>query len=166
MNKLFCRHSFLFLAAAAFLLLSAGGTRLQAVEILQARAQYYPEKSFKRISEYFTGVENMGRRAITRSRAEDRAGTYIVFKLDEKVAALPADASVQVELIDPADNLPKTFSMALPANRSKAREIFAGITGEDWPYDVGTRLLAWKVSLVDAAGGTLAEKGSFLWAMP
>jgi hypothetical protein len=40
------------------------------------------------------------------------------------------------------------------------------LTGADWPGGRNVHPVAWRVSLVDAKGATLAAQQSFLWAMP
>lgn len=146
-------------------ILSLLAIRSYGVEIVSAHNEYIEAERFQRISEYFTGEENPGRRLIVRSQAEERSGEYLIITLDQNVQDLPSDAQVVIDLIISGTDKPVSHTLGLPADRPGTREIFAGITGSDWPGGDAT-ILAWKISIQSASGSTLAGKTSYLWKMP
>ena len=137
-------------------------TPAYATEILHVHSKYIEEKDFQRISEYFSGLENTGRRIITRSRSDARSGMYFVITLDRKSPQLAPGSTIEVQLIAPHEPDIRTFRLPFPENAPRSREIFAGITGHDWP-DKDTPVLAWKITLYDAQEIALAQKESYLW---
>ena len=151
-----------FLVFCAALLIS---TSVHAVEFRHLAIRYVEAKAFVRISEYFTGRENPGNRLLCRSRPNERAGLYFVLTLDEKSRKLPDGAVFVLEVIRPDDPETKLFRIPVPAKRPRGKEVFLGLTGEDWP-DEEARPVAWRLRLLDAGGGTLAERKSFLWERP
>ena len=151
-----------FLVFCAALLIS---TSVHAVEFRHLAIRHVEAKAFVRISEYFTGRENPGNRLLCRSRPNERAGLYFVLTLDEKSRKLPDGAVFVLEVIRPDDPETKLFRIPVPAKRPRGKEVFLGLTGEDWP-DEEARPVAWRLRLLDAGGGTLAERKSFLWERP
>ena len=155
------RRAFLFFCAIHLAALSA----LHAFEFRHVAHRYVEAKSFKRISEYFTGRENPGNRLLCRSRPAERAGLYFILSLDEHSRKLPQGAQFVVEFIRPDDPETKTIRVPVPEKRPRGKEIYLGLTGDDWP-DKTARLVAWRLRLVDASGEVLAERKSFLWEHP
>jgi len=143
----------------------AAWSALHAFEFRHVAHRYFEAKSFKRISEYFTGRENPGNRLLCRSRPAERAGLYFILSLDEHSRKLPQGAQFVVEFIRPDDPETKTIRVLVPENRPRGKEIYLGLTGDDWP-DKTARLVAWRLRLVDASGEVLAERKSFLWEHP
>ena len=143
----------------------AAWSALHAFEFRHVAHRYCEAKSFKRISEYFTGRENPGNRLLCRSRPAERAGLYFILSLDEHSRKLPQGAQFVVEFIRPDDPETKTIRVLVPENRPRGKEIYLGLTGDDWP-DKTARLVAWRLRLVDASGEVLAERKSFLWEHP
>ncbi len=135
------------------------------VEIKTARHKFLEENSFQRLSELFTGKENRGRRAIVRTHADIRAGEYFIITLNQSVHTLPENSRLKLEIITGESMQEKEFLLHLPSGMPQTREIFAGITGNDWKQNE-TKILAWRLTLQDAQGSAIAKKESFLWKSP
>ena len=158
-NRLRVNHALLLA-----LLLSLA-TVVRAVEIGDVYPKYIEGKSFERISEYFTGVENTSNRVIVRSRPQERSGLYFIITLDERADRRFLGAKTQVQLIVPNEAETRLYSIDLPIDYPKSRELLIGITGADWP-DSETVPLAWKIILFDSQDKILAQKESYLWNNP
>ena len=146
-------------------LLLASATVARAAEIVDLYPKYIEGKSFERISEYFSGVENTSNRVIARSRPQERSGLYFIITLDERADRRFLGATAQVQLIVPNEVEIRFYSIDLPAKFPKSRELLVGITGADWP-DGETVPLAWRIILFDAQNKILAQKESYLWNNP
>jgi len=140
---------------------------VRSVTIETIRPRYIEEERFKRISEYLSGEENQGDRIILRSDPEARTGFYFVLRLDENVRRLPRGSVVIGEFHTPKslDVREHRFELPRRGKLPKTKEIFIGLTGEDWPYDAGRVPAAWRFTLEDANGELLARRESFLWRM-
>ena len=137
---------------------------LSSVEIKEIKPRYIPEENFIRISEYWSGAENKGDRVILRSDPGVREGFYFTLVLDEKVRDLPRGSVITGEFYTPVSPDPQIHDFVLPNKLPKTREIFVGLTGADWP-DSGGVAGAWRFTIKDANGATLARKQSYLWSM-
>ncbi len=137
-------------------------TPAYAIEILHVHSKYIEERDFQHIREYFSGEENTGRRIITRSESDARSGMYFIITLDRKSRQLALGSIIELQLIAPHEPDIRTFRLPFPENAPRSREIFAGITGHDWP-DKDTPVLAWKITLYDTNKIALAQKESYLW---
>lgn len=155
------RRVLLFFCTINLVALSA----IHALEFRHVAYRYVEAKSFKRISEYFTGRENPGNRLLCRSRPAERAGFYFILSLDEHSRKLPQGTQFVVEFIRPDDPETKTIRVPVPENRPRGKEVYLGLTGDDWS-DKTARPVAWRLRLVDASGEVLAERKSFLWERP
>ena len=142
-----------FLAVAASMLAAEGLS-------LKTSLAYKEHADFVRLSEFFNGRENTGRRAIVRSQPDSRTGLY--FSLALKVAELPGGAKVKLEVVRTSAPEPKSFQMDLPQAPEGAREVLVGLTGEDWSGP-DERPVAWRLQVLDVAGGIFASEKSFLW---
>ena len=127
---------------------------------LKTYLTYKKQGDFVRVSEFLDGKENSGGRAIVRTRPKDRTGLY--FSLAVKAASLPDGAKVVVQVIRSTSPEVKTFELEAPRMPARAREMLVGLTGEDWsgPDD---KPVAWRVRILDSAGGVIAAEQSFLW---
>ena len=141
-----------FLAATAF-----GAIDLQRVDVLRKE-----EGDFKRISEFFTGKENTGRRLICRSQEDRRAGVYFALTLPGGLKEVPANTKVRVEIVTPEKAGNEVFQFNLPEARPTLGEIWVGLT-EPRFANKALAITAWRVLLVDDKGEILAEKKSYLW---
>ncbi len=152
--------------AAALLgifLLAARGALGADVSFVRVWPRWYDTDQVERISEYFTGRENMGERTIVHSRPDSRTGFYFVVRVKNPGPLVPGTKFV-VRVILPVSPDPKVFT--LPADVPAGGKVYQlGLTGTDWPsrrmYPV-----AWKLDLVGADGQLLASQESFLWSKP
>ncbi len=135
------------------------------VEIKTVNHQFLAADSFQRLSEFFTGKENRGRRLIVRTQEGARAGQYFILTLNQNVRALPKNARLKLEIITSESTQEKEFLLPLPSSIPRTREIFAGITGSDWPQNE-IKILAWRLTVQDDQGKFIADKESFLWKSP
>lgn len=158
----------LLIPALAYLLLFGCATApkeaLTSVEIKEVKPRYIAGERLTRASEYFTGEENKGKRILLRSMPKARSGYYFTLILDEKVRRLPRGTVIIGEFFTPDSVEMQTYEFKLPDRRPKTREIFVGLTGEDWP-DPQSVPAAWRFSIRGPNGNTLAETQSFLWSL-
>ncbi len=151
------------------LLLSGCAIRPQqsvsAVEIREVKPRYIEEEAFKRISEYFTGGEATGDRVVIRSQPDARTGYYFTLVLDSKVRRLPSGTVIVGEFHTPKALDVQTHRFELPARLPQTREIFLGLTGEDWTFGRSAVPSAWRFTIEDANGNTLGRKESYLWQL-
>ena len=135
------------------------------VEIVSVHPRYLDGRDFQRIGEFFGGVERPGQRLTVRTHPESRTGTYFVITLNSRLTTSSVSSAIRIELISSGFRDPRVFRIPLPPERPSTREVFAGITGEDWA-DPEERILAWRVTVEDGNGTALAWKESFLWEHP
>jgi hypothetical protein len=120
--------------------------------------------SFKRISEYFDGVENTSGQIIRRTHPEIRAGYYFLARVKHPAKSL-AGAKFLLQIITPFAPEPKAYTF--PVDAEPGEHVFElGLTGGDWTGGNGVHPVAWKLELRAADGRTLASAQSFLWAKP
>ncbi len=124
---------------------------------------YIEESAFKRIPEYFTGREFTGRNIYCRSNLRDRSGYYFVLKVINPSSEINADCYWVVDWVPPLDPNPKTKKIPLAEEDIRGREVFIGLTGEDWKGPL-LKPLAWRISLVSKKGVALCQQQSFLWS--
>ncbi len=136
-----------------------------ALEIVNAYPQFMEEQSFQRISEFFSGVEKAGPYLIVRTQPQVRGGEYFVITLDQRVRSLPEGTQIILEVVRPDSHSLTAYTLELPEKRPNTRQIYAGITGSEWP-DSAIRPLAWKISFINSQGTVIAEKQSYLWTYP
>lgn len=148
----------LFLAAT--ITVSAAASNVTLVRVWP---EWRNADAFDRIREYFGGPENDGRRIVERTQAADRAGLYFLVRV-RTATALP-HATLVLQVVRPDNPAVKryTFTVSLPA---KGKVVQLGLTGADWPGGRNAHPVAWKVTLLDAAGQPVASRQSFLWAKP
>ncbi len=119
---------------------------------------YYTEDAFKRISEYFTGIEDQGDRVILRSDPLGRTGHYVKFNLSKSYAV----ERFQLEVLGFEAKETATYTFEVDGLLDGEKPIYLGLTGEEW-QDKKRPPVAYKLVLLDAAGNILASAGSFLW---
>ena len=146
--------------AAALLALPAAATPVSFVRVWPRWTDATP---FSRISEYFTGRENLSGRIVQRTHPEVRPGFYFLVRVKNPGPLIPATKFV-LQILEPGSPLPRTyaFTVDMPAG-GKVCDL--GLTGSDWP-DKAAHPIAWKLDLLDSNGNTLAEAKSFLWSKP
>jgi len=151
--------SFLFFGCA-----SVPKEALTSIEIREVKPRYIEADQLTRASEYFTGEENKGKRILLRSTTGVKIGYYFTLILDEKVRRLPKGTVIIGEFFTPDSVDMQTYEFKLPNRRPNTREIFVGLTGDDWP-DRQSVPAAWRFSIRGPNGNTLAETQSFLWSL-
>jgi hypothetical protein len=137
---------------------------LSSVEIKEIKPRYMDKAQFMRISEYWSGTEHQGKRLILRSDPAIRDGYYFTLILDEKLRRLPKGTVIIGEFYTPKSVELQTHEFKLPSKRPKTKEVFVGLTGEDWPEPGGVPG-AWRFTIKDPNGAVLAERRSYLWSL-
>lgn len=137
----------------------------RGVSIDHVTTRHIPAGLFKRISEYFTGVENKGGKIIERSQPDDRGGYYLIVTLDLFSAPIPNNSVFVVEYIHSDDRRPQIRMFPMFDDCSSACEAFLGLTGEDWPSPERS-MVAWKITLLGSDGKTVLATQSYLWDIP
>jgi hypothetical protein len=151
------------LSAAALAVVLCLSARAADVEFVRVWPGWQDVNSFKRISEYFTNVENTSGMIIRRSQPGVRSGYYFLVRVKHPDVDL-AGARFILHFIAPDSPEPqeKTFAADTPPGE----QLFdLGLTGGDWTGPHG-HLVAWRLELVSADGHPLASAESFLWSKP
>ena len=160
----------IFIAALVALLTTLPSTglgspqeaRIGGLTITRVFTGWKEGPSFKRISEYFSGKENTSGTLVLRTHPDQRSGFYFLVRASNPGA--PVTVKVNVVLITPTDNKPKTYTFSTEL-RSGANVLNLGLTASDWP-DAKANPVAWKIDFVDASDRVLASEKSYLWEMP
>jgi len=137
---------------------------VSSVKIEEIKPRYIETEQFKRISEYMSGKEYSGDRIILRTTPEQRTGYYFTLILDEDVRRLPKGTVIIGEFYTPKSVEPQTHEFTLPSKRTSTKEIFIGLTGQDWP-EKNAVPAAWRFAIKDANGKLIGEKQSYLWGL-
>lgn len=145
----------LTLSAAAF---------ASEVKVVRVWPSYRTADSFMRISEYFTGKENPGRKqTLLRTHPDQRAGFYFLTRLANTGEAVK-DATLELHLITPRS--PKEVIFTFKTTVPHGENVFhVGLTGGDWPL-ASEHPVAWRINLLSAEGHELASEQSYLWSKP
>lgn len=157
----------LLLALLSLLCISCASTKkpvLTSVNILDIKPRYIETENFKRASEYLTGKENLGNRVIIRTDRSQRDGYYFVLILDEQVRDLPTGTYIEGEFYTPKSLDMQKHTFELPSKLPKTKEIFIGLTGEDWT-DKNAVPAAWNFTIKNSNGDVLATEKSYLWSL-
>lgn len=137
---------------------------LTSVDILDIKPRYMEDEDFKRAAEYLTGKENLGNRVIIRTDRTQRDGYYFVLILDEQVRDLPPGTYIEGEFYTPKSLDAQEHTFELPSKLPRSKEIFIGLTGEDWPVKSAIPS-AWRFTIKNSNGDVLAKEKSYLWSM-
>ena len=151
------------LVLVALLLAPAAATHAADIEFLRVWPGWRDADAFDRISEYFGGRENTSRNLVLRTQPDARAGYYFLVRV--KSAAALESPVFELSVIRPDHPEPKVFRFPAPVPAKETVFQF-GLTGVDWPAGDKANPVAWKLTLVDAAGRVRAEQKSFLWEKP
>ncbi len=157
----------LLLALFSLLCISCASTKRPAVtdvNILEIKPRYIEDEAFKRVAEYLTGRENRGNRIIIRTDKTQRDGYYFVLILDEQVRDLPAGTYIEAEFYTPKSQDKQAHTFQLPSKLSRSKEVFIGLTGEDWT-DKAAVPAAWRFTIKNSNGDVLASQKSYLWSI-
>jgi len=142
------------------------GIGTDGVAIAHVDQRYMEDVEFRRISEYFTGDENKTGRVIERTDPKQRAGRYFIVSLEfHWHTTLPAGTQADLDYIRQDNAEPQHQHYVFSTDTGTWNEILLGLTGAAWP-DKDESIIAWKITLKDAAGKVLADCQSFLWGMP
>lgn len=137
---------------------------LTSVDILEIKPRYMKAEAFIRIKEYLTGSEHLGDRVVIRSQPSSRDGYYFTLILSEELRDLPKGMTITGEFYSKNALDAETYEFQLPSKLPETNEVFVGLTGEDWP-DASAVPAAWRFTIKDANGNTLASEKSFLWSI-
>ncbi len=135
-----------------------------AAEIVRVIPEYREGESFHRVSEFFTGRENPGRRAILRSDPEVRDGFYVKVRLRRTDRQTFPQGSAKLEVAIPDEQKTREYEYDLETVTRRRPLVLIGITGDHWPDEL-VRPLAWKISILDSDGNVLDSEQSFLWSI-
>ncbi len=146
---------------ALFLALTVSATAAD-LRIVRVFTGWRDAGSFKRISEYFTGVENTGGQIVVRTRPGQRAGYYFLVRTENAGPAV--DVKAVVEIVLPGSQ--RTRSFTFPISLTPGKAVYnLGLTGEDRP-DAEADVVAWKLTVISGTDETLATEKSYLWEKP
>ena len=118
--------------------------------------------SFKRISEYFSGQENLGVQTMLRTHPEQRTGYYFLVRLANPGAA--QKVRFQLQLFEQGASASRTVDF--PAELKSGSGVFQlGLTGPEW-QDAKSQPVAWHLQILADDGRVLASEKSYLWEKP
>ena len=117
---------------------------------------------FRRLPELFTGVEYTGNKIFVRSTPEVRSGYYFIVIVKGEIIDIAQKYHWEISWVSSSN--PELICKHFPQNNADffGKEIFIGLTGNDWPGE-SVYPLAWRIRLLDEQSSTLAESKSFLW---
>lgn len=124
---------------------------------------YFKTADFKRIPEFFTGREYSGSKVYCRSDPLSREGFYFIVKVSASRDELSNNAHWKLDWISPKNLESQSIDIPIDNPDIFGKEVFIGLTGEDWT-DSSVRPLAWRLSLLNSEKGIIAESQSFLWS--
>ena len=134
------------------------------IEIENAKLRIIEAGTFTRVSEYFTGHENQGRRVIVRSDPENRGGLYFIIRFSESTKDFPQGLRLAVDYYSMKQGKLDHQEFELPYPMKRTNKIFAGITAEETKDT--TLPIAWRIQLLRQDGSVYSELKSYLWEMP
>jgi hypothetical protein len=154
---------FLVLTLAAAALPSVASAKEGDLRIVRVWPEWRDGKSFKRISEYFTGRENTGGQLIQRTDPARRTGYYFLVRLENPAGPRSVQARLRLILPDSPAEQTTAFTVAL---RPGANVLNLGLTTAAWG-DPKHQPVAWLLQVVSPDDGTvLATEKSYLWDKP
>ena len=124
---------------------------------------YFSDRDFKRIPEFFTGQEYAGWKIYCRSTQGERQGFYFVVKVTGSSNDISQNVLWKVDFVTSVNPAPQTIKIPIDNPKIFGKEVFIGLTGNDWP-DQSVQLLAWRLCLLNTEGSIIAKKQSFLWS--
>lgn len=126
--------------------------------------EYLNEKDFERISEYFSGKENDGRRTVLRTDPNLRTGGYFEVELGRAVLKEEKDLVIRLFYVKEGDPCEHKVEFDLPKCSVRQRWIMLGLT------DLGAigcdiLPLAWSIEVVGRdSGSILGKRDSYVWS--
>jgi hypothetical protein len=124
---------------------------------------FFSEQDFKRIPEFFTGLEFSGSKVYCRTNLGDREGFYFVVKVRGNIPKLTKGSHWLVNWVTSIDPAVQQVKIPVSDKNFSGKEVFIGLTGSDW-LDSSVKPLAWSLCLVDANEQKIAQAQSFLWS--
>ena len=123
---------------------------------------YFSDRDFKRIPEFFT-AKNMqvGKYIAGPPKAKDRV--LFVVKVTGSSNDISQNVLWKVDFVTSVNPAPQTIKIPIDNPKIFGKEVFIGLTGNDWP-DQSVQLLAWRLCLLNTEGSIIAKKQSFLWS--
>lgn len=100
------------------------------------------------------------------SDPKQHGGLFFVTELDTQIGQLPAGTVAQLEVMFDKDAKPANYRFEIPENKSHSKILYLGLTHS--PFNSPNkkdlpRILAWKVSILDAKGAVLSSAPSAVW---
>lgn len=100
------------------------------------------------------------------SDAKSHDGLFFVTELDTQIGQLPAGTIAVLEVMVEKEQKPLETRFEIPASKSHSKTLYLGLTQA--PFNSCNkrdlpRILAWKVSLLDAEGKVLSAAPSAVW---
>jgi hypothetical protein len=134
------------------------------IEIENVKLRIIDAKAFSRISEYFTGRENQGRRIILRTDPEQRGGLYFIIRFSDSMKNLPRGLNLSLDYYAAGSGKLNHCGYEMPYPLKPTNKVFAGITSSD-TIKLGIPI-AWRIQLLTQDGSIYSELKSYLWEMP
>jgi hypothetical protein len=153
------RLAALFLFAALAL-----ASRAADAEFLRVWPGWRDASYFDHIDEYFGDGQHASREIVLRTRADARAGYYMLVRV--RHAAALANAKFVLHVIRPDAPEPKQFVFSVPSAPAGETVFQLGLTGADWPAGKDAHPVAWDLELRSGDDRVLVEEKSFLWEKP
>ena len=139
--------------------------RGSTIPISYAVFSWKQETDFRRISEYFTDVEDTGADFVARTDPTTREGLYFILGIgaSEKI---PAGSKATLRYFRPDRHGVQTSEFELAEfSAAPVGEIRLGLTGETWPESLKKeRPTAWEFTIRSPEGELLVSRRSFLWS--
>ena len=133
------------------------------LKIVRVWPEWRDGKSFKRISEYFTGRENTGGQLVQRTDPGQRTGYYFLVRVENPAGPRSVQARLRLILPDTPAEQATTFTVAL---RPGANVLNLGLTAPVWS-DPKHQPVAWLLQFVSPENdAVLASEKSYLWDKP
>lgn len=142
-------------------------SKTTADQLELVRHIYLEESAQVRISEYFTGNENPGRRQYIRTSPTSRSGYYFVVRLRSPLRQnpLPSEGRFEIELYRRDSINPLLYRFPLDQGMKPRAPFYLGITDQDWP-EKDARPIAWQIRLLNQQDQVIGTWSSLLWETP
>ena len=131
-----------------------------SLELSNVSIRFYQSEELTRIPEYFSGKEFTGSRIFSRTR-DDKEGLYFSFPINPKITNASVHLKAYISVIRSGRTEPVEYEFAIPEDRRGKKEMFLGITGQDWPLQK-YKVLAWRIELKNGRNELLFHKNKEL----
>lgn len=133
-------------------------------QISEVKLRSMSAEDFTRISDYLQPEKTTADRLSLRSQTDALTGHYCILICNQSLGQLPAGTQLLAKFRLPNKSDLLQFKRALdPIPRPRSREIYVGITGNDWQHDQ-VAPTAWEFTLIAPDGTPLCRYQSFLWS--